>query len=53
MVPAVGSEPEATVRGYIVAYPTHLRLSIPVIQELATIPSCLPAIPIRDIRPTP
>ena len=50
MVPAVGSEPEATARGYFVAYPTHLRLSIPVIQGLASIPSYLPAIPIRDIR---
>lgn len=53
MAPAVGSEPEAMARGYVVAYPTHLRLSIPVIQALASIPSSLPAIPIRDIRPTP
>ena len=30
---------EATARGLIVAYPDHLRLSLPVLgQELATIP---------------
>jgi hypothetical protein len=53
VAPAVGSEPEAMARGYVVPYPTHLRLSIPVIQGLASIPSSLPAIPIRDVQPTP
>jgi hypothetical protein len=35
-----------------VLLPAHLRLSIPVIQGLASIPSSLPAIPIRDVQPT-
>ncbi|MGH8480669.1 MAG: alpha/beta hydrolase family esterase [Gammaproteobacteria bacterium] len=34
-----GLTTEATARGFIVAYPDHLRLSLPVLEELATIPT--------------
>ena len=34
-----GLTTEATARGFIIAYPDHLRLSLPVLEELATIPA--------------
>ena len=37
--PPSAQSPDATARGYIVAYPDHLRWSIPVIQKSATIAS--------------
>jgi polyhydroxybutyrate depolymerase len=36
-----GLTTEATARGFIVAYPDHLRLSIPVLEEMATIPGLI------------
>ncbi len=36
-----GLTTEATAHGFIVAYPDHLRLSLPVLEELATIPALI------------
>jgi polyhydroxybutyrate depolymerase len=36
-----GLTTEATARGFIVAYPDHLRLSVAVLEELATIPALI------------